>query len=204
MLSHEPKNYALLGYDGTLVMRGVAFRSSRSERFGDTFLRAALRPLLGGDLEAVRGAYLATVEALRTRALPTLDVSSRVRLTRSPQDYLASRDTRRELPYEAMLSSGRTMWTVGERVRVYRRANGQGGLADDPDDEEAVGRDRPVDARDYDGEHYVRVLRHTFAARFVRALTPADFSVVFADPDQPSLFSAPVDGIRTILTPERA
>ncbi|HEY6553132.1 MAG TPA: ribonuclease H-like domain-containing protein, partial [Vicinamibacteria bacterium] len=28
MLSHEPKNYALLGYDGRLVLRGVAFRSS--------------------------------------------------------------------------------------------------------------------------------------------------------------------------------
>src|SRR5690348_11370149 len=27
MLSHEPKNYALLGYDGALLLRGVAFRS---------------------------------------------------------------------------------------------------------------------------------------------------------------------------------
>src|SRR5262249_10925919 len=29
MLSHEPKNYALLAYDGELLLRGVAFRSSR-------------------------------------------------------------------------------------------------------------------------------------------------------------------------------
>src|SRR5205823_5895557 len=35
MLSHEPKNYALLRYDGSLILRGVAFRSSRAEPFGE-------------------------------------------------------------------------------------------------------------------------------------------------------------------------
>ena len=56
MLSHEPKNYALLGYDGTLVLRGVAFRSSRAEPFGSDFLRRAIRALLQGDVEQVRTA----------------------------------------------------------------------------------------------------------------------------------------------------
>ena len=60
MLSHEPKNYALLGYDGTLVLRGVAFRSSRAEPFGEAFLRRAIARLLAGDVVGVRDAYLAT------------------------------------------------------------------------------------------------------------------------------------------------
>src|SRR6202022_2550102 len=51
MLSHEPKNYALLGYDGTLVLRGVAFRSSRAEPFGELFLRRAIGRLLVGDVD---------------------------------------------------------------------------------------------------------------------------------------------------------
>src|SRR6185436_13109367 len=46
MLSHEPKNYALLPYDAPLVLRGVAFRSSRNEPFGERFLRRALEHLL--------------------------------------------------------------------------------------------------------------------------------------------------------------
>src|SRR5205085_3848949 len=50
MLSHEPKNYALLGYDGTLLLRGVAFRSSRAEPFGESFLRRAVVRLLSGDV----------------------------------------------------------------------------------------------------------------------------------------------------------
>ena len=92
MLSHEPKNYALLAYDGTLLLRGVAFRSSRAEPFGEAFLRRAIARLLVGDVAGVRDAYLATLDALRRRELPTYDVSSRVRLTKSPAEYL--RDAR--------------------------------------------------------------------------------------------------------------
>ena len=58
MLSHEPKNYALLGYDGRLVLRGVAFRSSRAEPFGEAFLRRAVARLLAGDVAGVRQVYV--------------------------------------------------------------------------------------------------------------------------------------------------
>ena len=58
-----------------------------------------------------------------------------------------------------------------------------------------------ADRRDYDVDHYARVLRETFAARLERAFTPADFEAVFADPDQLSLFAPPVATIRTVLTP---
>jgi DNA polymerase I len=197
MLSHEPKNYALLGYDDTLVLRGVAFRSSRAEPYGEAFLRRALRRLLVGDIVGVREAYVETVTALRRRELPTHDVSSRVRLTKSPEAYLESRDGRRELTYEAMLASGRTSWSVGDRVRVYRTESGSGGVVTDPDE---AGMDAFVDRRDYDVEHYVRVLRDTFAARLARALTLTDFDAVFADPVQLSLFTPLLDTIRTVLT----
>lgn len=198
MLSHEPKNYALLTYDGALVLKGVGSRSSRAEPFGDAFLRRSLPRLLLGDVAGVRDAYLEAVLALRRRDLPTFDVSSRVRLTRTPEEYLAMRDNRRELTYEALLASGRTSWSVGDRVRVYRTDAGYGGLVTDPD-EEGAGLERR-DARDYDVEHYVRVLRDTFAARLARAFTPGDFDAVFADPGQPSLFPSFLSAMRTVLT----
>jgi len=71
MLSHEPKNYALLGYDGSLILRGVAFRSSRAEPFGDAFLRKAIARLLVDDIPGVQEAYLTTLSALRRRELTT-------------------------------------------------------------------------------------------------------------------------------------
>lgn len=198
MLSHEPKNYALLGYDGTLLLRGVAFRSSRAEPFGEAFLRRSLGRLLAGDVAGVRDAYLATIRALRRRELPTHDVSSRVRLTKTPARYLETRDSRRELTYEAMLASGRTSWKVGERVRVYSSKTGYGGVVTDPDDEAVV--TGSADLRDYDVDHYLGVLRHTFAARLARAFTPADYAAVFEGPDQASLFTPSLATIRTILT----
>ena len=194
MLSHEPKNYALLGYDGTLILRGVAFRSSRSEPFGNAFLRLAIPRLLIGDVEGMRDAYLGTIAALRARMLPTRDVSSRVRLTKSPERYLVSREKRRELPYEALLANGRREWDVGDRIRVYRRQNGEGGLVDVDDDAGSP------DPRDYDVDYYVRLLRTTYAERLSRAFRPEDFDCLFADPDQYTLFAPPVASVRPVLT----
>ncbi len=59
MLSHEPKNYALLRYDGSLILRGAAFRSSRAEPFGEAFLREALAHLLAAMLASGRTSWRA-------------------------------------------------------------------------------------------------------------------------------------------------
>jgi DNA polymerase elongation subunit (family B) len=197
MLSHEPKNYALLGYDGSLLLRGVAFRSSRAEPFGESFLRHALHRLLVGDVRGVRAIYLETVDALRRREIPTLKVAARVRLTKTPERYRETRENRRELPYEAMLASGRPRWHVGDKVRVYRTGTGAGAVAPEVDDEGATDL---ADPRDYDVAHYERVLRDHFAPRLARAFRPEDYAVVFADPDQPSLFAPPIETIHTVLT----
>jgi DNA polymerase elongation subunit (family B) len=191
MLSHEPKNYALLGYDGALVLRGVAFRSSRAEPFGEAFLRRAVGRLLVGDVSGVREAYVTTLDALRRRELRAFEVSSRVRLTKTPAEYLSSREGRRELPYEAMLASGRTQWSLGDRVRVYRTRSGGGAVVDEDDG--------AADRRDYDVNHYGRVLRETFAARLERAFTGADYEAMFADPEQMSLFAPDLAAIRPVL-----
>jgi DNA polymerase I len=206
MLSHEPKNYALLPYEGPLVLRGVAFRSSRAEPFGEAFLRRAITCLLTGDVPGVRAAYLETAGALASRAIPTFDVSSRVRLTKTPDEYLDTREQRRELPYEALLTNGRKEWSSGERIRVYRARSGRAGLLPDPDrdpgkspeGEEASAASN--DPRDYDIDFYTRVLRDTFAARLARAFTAEDFETVFADTRQRNLFEASISNIRAILS----
>ncbi len=195
MLSHEPKNYALQTYDGALILRGVAFRSSRAEPFGEAFLRTAIARLFANDVAGVRAAYLDTVLALRRRSLSTRDVSSRVRLTKTPAQYFATRTAREELAYEALLASGRTTWAVGEHVRVYRTVRGGARALDEQDDEQLA-----ADPRDYDVEHYVRILRDNFATRLSRAFSPDDHAVVFADPDQLTLFAPSLASVRPILT----
>jgi DNA polymerase, archaea type len=185
MLSHEPKNYVLLGYDGALHLRGVAFRSSRAEPFGEAFLRDAIGKLLVGDIAGVQRAYVDAIANLRARRVTAFDVSSRVKLTKTAAEYAQTRESRRELAYEAMFAAGRTSWTVGDRVHVYR-AIGGAALQDG-------------DKRDYDIEHYVRVLRDSYASRLARAFEPDDFAALFDDPDQLRLFAKSVSTIRPIL-----
>ncbi|HEU4409158.1 MAG TPA: DNA polymerase domain-containing protein [Polyangiaceae bacterium] len=186
MFSHEVKNYALLTYGGDLRLRGVALRSSRAEPFGERFLREALRATLEGDVPAVRRAFLATVDALRSRALPTADVAARLRLSKSPAEYAKSRPSHREAPYEAMLASGRTTWTPGERVLVYR-AEGRGHrLSPEPP---------APDPRDYDAEHYVALLSSSYAARLRKAFAPDDWAQLFRLDGQRGLFDPPLEGI---------
>lgn len=207
MLSHEPKNYALLPYSGPVVLRGVAFRSSRAEPFGEAFLRRAIEFLLRGDIMGVRRAYVDAVTALRERSVPTARVTMFMRLTKTPEQYRAVRATRREFVYEALIESGAAQWRVGERVRVYRAIGGRPALL--PSDLEEAGStfeetSMPTasarDLRDYDAEYYVNALRANFATRLERALEPEHFDLVFADPRQPSLFTPLLATARPRLT----
>src|SRR6266540_2671928 len=149
MLAHEVKNYALLTYGDDLIVRGVALRSSRSEPFGERFLREALRCTLTGDMAGLRRVYHQTIAALGDRTLTSADVAAVARLSKTPEAYQASRARLRESPYEALLAAGRTTWRLGERVRFYKAADGttvwlpdvaDEEIIDDEDDEQEVDR----------------------------------------------------------------
>jgi DNA polymerase I len=201
MFSHEPKNYALLRYDGALQLRGVAFRSSRIEPFAAEFLGRALGCLLHSDLPGIKAAYVEAALSLRRRGYPTEQLAARLRLSKTPEEYAAVRASRRELPYEALLASGRTHWQSGERVHVYRASGGRAALLGERESElaEADGGEQTA-ARDYDVGYYLRLLRETYASRLSRALSPGAFATMFDDPAQQTLFDSPLHGQRPILT----
>jgi DNA polymerase I len=216
MFSHEVKNYALLTYDGRLIVHGVAMRSSRAEPYGERFLRQALLCAMTGDIPGLRGAFLDTVEALRERRLPASDLAARVRLSKTPEAYAASRASHPEPAYEALLNAGRTRWYPGERVRFYRargknkyvwlpeetaetstnndwREEGQQqDIAIMPAQREAIAA-----SRDYNVDHYLQALVTSYAARLRKAFAPADFEQLFRL-DQLSLFDQPIENIQPL------
>jgi DNA polymerase elongation subunit (family B) len=200
MLSHEAKNYALLTSDGRLLLKGVAFRSSRAEPFGEEFLRVAIARLLAHDVPGVRAAYLETRDALHTRRLPTLAVAARVQLRKSPEMYERTRHSRREFAYDAVWQCRGGTWRAGDRVRVYRAAGGRGRVIDELDGEAYV----DDDPRDYDAVYYASLLRRTFATRLARAFRPPDFERLFADAEQLPLFAPALEEIRPVATRDPA
>ncbi|KQR15477.1 DNA polymerase [Deinococcus sp. Leaf326] len=189
MLSHEIKNYALLRYDDRLDLRGAAFESSRTEAYGRAFLQQALRCLLSSNVAGVRQAFLEARHALEARTCTNADVASRVRLTKSPEQYAATRGGRREATYEALHSLGRS-WQAGERISLYHREGS--GLT--PLDTNAEGRD-------YDVRHYTAALVGAYATRLRKGLAPEDFSQIFDASAQPGLFDRPFEDMRPRWSP---
>jgi DNA polymerase elongation subunit (family B) len=218
MLSHEVKNYALLTYDEQLLVHGVALRSSRAEPFGESFLRKALHCVMLGDVVGVRKVFLEMVADLRHRRLPASDLATRVKLSKAPETYLANRASHSEPAYEALLNAGRTYWHPGERVRFYRtRSKGYIWLPDENEESSATNNDWRARAdgrvekaeividrheianrRDYDVEHYLHVLRNSYAARLKKVFSDDDFEQLFRLESQPSLFDLdpPIESIQ--------
>ncbi|HET9920184.1 MAG TPA: DNA polymerase domain-containing protein, partial [Ktedonobacteraceae bacterium] len=216
MFSHEVKNYALLTYDGRLIVHGVALRSSRAEPFGERFLRRALFCTMTDDIPGLHQTYLEMVTALRRRELSPSDLGARVRLSKTPEAYQASRASHPEAQYEALLAAGRSRWFPGERVRFYRARGGGYVWLPDENEETSLHNDweeqertdgkeleheLPVstpkrrEQRDYDVEHYLHVLITSYAARLRKAFAPEDFEQLFRLDGQSGLFDRPVESI---------
>jgi DNA polymerase, archaea type len=193
MYSHEVKNYALLGYDGTLTVRGGALRSSRSEPFAEAWLQRALRYLLEpvpeprsrlrvGDVLGLRQSFLETIKRLHKREFSLEEVATRAKLSKTPEQYATS--NRSEAVYEALLASGRQRWTVGTKVRIYRATGGVWRLLPENPSQ-----------RDYDIDHYVRLLRASYAERLRKAFKGEDFEQLFRNDEQPGLFDGPLEAL---------
>ena len=186
MYSYAEKNYALQGYDGAVRLVGGSFRSSKSERYGEHFLRQAAPLLLAGDFPALRELYLDTIAFLRARHVPVEDVCTSVILTKTADAY--SRSGRSEEQYEVLLAAGRDDWRPGQRVRYYQARGRRKKLLEHFED-------------DYDAEYYVRRLRETYCQRLARAVTSEDFELLFGQ--NLSLFETSLSDIRPITTRER-
>ena len=198
MLSYKKKNYALLGYDGTLKFKGSSLVSRSSERFGRAFVRDAIRLLLAEDVQGLHDLYLrhrrqieahdwAGVESFqRTETLKTslLDYQRAVganERTRSAAYEVARREAER---------TGRPT-RIGDRVSYYI-AEGGGRVFESA--RASVHWD-PA-APDESTAFYLDRLDQ-LAARFEPFFeTPAQFRLVFSEED---LFGFDPAGVRLVV-----
>ena len=127
----------------------AASRSARAapSRSARRSCAARSRACSSGDVAGVREAYVATVAALRRRELPTYDVSSRVRLTKTParvpRDARAAaradlRGAARERPDDVDASASACASTAPQAAAAA--------LVPDPDDDDGARRARATRA----------------------------------------------------------
>jgi DNA polymerase I len=115
MLSLKLKNYALLGYDGSVILKGSSLRSRREERYLRRFLHdAVVRQLRPADHGSMRDFYLDVAERILAGALPPDDIFRTETIT---DQTFRSESNRR-------LADAVEGERVGERIAVYQRADG--------------------------------------------------------------------------------
>lgn len=115
MLSLKLKNYALLEYDGRVVLKGSSLRSRREETYLRRFIRDAVSRLLQPDeFGSVRDYYLDIAEQIVTGRLEPTDLARWETVT----DQTHTSRTNRKL------ADAIGDLRVGERVQVYQRNDG--------------------------------------------------------------------------------
>jgi DNA polymerase elongation subunit (family B) len=121
MFSYRMKNYALLGLDGNLTIKGAALKSRGLEPFQRRFMRELLRMRLSGkdaEVPALKAEY---EDAIRNRRWPIRELAKTETLQEAPASYKAktARSARaRNAAYELALASGRE-YRAGDQVAYY-------------------------------------------------------------------------------------
>jgi len=120
MLSLKMKTYGLLGYDGSLLLKGSALRSRRMEGCFQEFLRTAALHLMLGERDKAREAYFQLAERIQKKELRPEEIGQWAMLKRSTAE--------KQPRLNRLLRSTQGQWKFGERVVIYERDNGELGL----------------------------------------------------------------------------
>ena len=128
MASLRTKNYALLGQDGRMILKGSGLRSRREERVLRQFLEDAARSVIEDSPRRVRDLYLDTALAVQQRQLAPEEIARWETIT---EKTFTSESNKRV----ALAAEGER---IGERVPVYQRADGNLARLDDYDQDEDV------------------------------------------------------------------
>lgn len=127
MFAYKTKNYALLEYDGRIIIKGSGLRSRGVERYLRDFTGELIRLLLTGKAAAVERLYAEYLARLRSRELDLSWVARTETLNESPEVYrekvrLGSRN--RSAAFEIAISSGR-VYRAGDHVSYYVSGSGK-------------------------------------------------------------------------------
>jgi DNA polymerase I len=194
MLSYKKKNYALLGYDNKIEVKGSSLSSRLMERFGREYIREAIECVLRQDVGALHALYIAFRRRIVQRELNVTAFSRVETLRDSLADYstdVALGKRTRSAAYEVGLMLDRPL-RPGDRVAYYVT-----GADPNPRTFEHC---KPAEAwdpnfPDENTSYYLRRLEE-LSEKFKPFFTPKDYRAIFSDDD---LFPFSPEGM-TILT----
>jgi DNA polymerase elongation subunit (family B) len=121
MLSYKMKNYALLGYDNRMIMKGSSLVSRSIERFGRTYIQRCVDCLLRDDIEGLHHLYTMLRNDILEHKLDVRDFARTESLKEPLTEYQRAVEMgrrNRNAAYEIALATDRT-FKPGDAVSYY-------------------------------------------------------------------------------------
>ncbi|MGC8654446.1 MAG: DNA polymerase domain-containing protein [Candidatus Kryptoniota bacterium] len=198
MLSYKKKNYALLGYDGKIKIKGSALISRSIEKFGREFINSCIEMLLREDIEGIHKLFLEYSDSISSRQMPLEKMLRTETLKESIEQYTASVNSskrNRSASYESVISAG-LQYRPGDKVSFYIT----GSDANPRTFSNArIYDERSAQKKDYNINYYLKKL-YEYAQRFLPFFEYGDFQNIFSD-EKDSLFKPDLSSVKIKTAP---
>jgi DNA polymerase elongation subunit (family B) len=127
MFSYKSKNYALLGYDGAVQVKGSALRSRGMEKYLREYMGEVIGHLLRGEKSQARAVYGDYCRRLKERGFPVSWLAKTETLGESPATYrqkVAKGQRNRSAAYELAARSDHE-YRAGDQLSYYVTGSGK-------------------------------------------------------------------------------
>ncbi|RNC70646.1 MAG: DNA polymerase II [Desulfuromonadales bacterium] len=128
IFSYKMKNYALLGYDGKVTVKGSALRSRGIERYLRDFMAETIKLLLQGEGEKVPALHDEYLRRLRDHQTPIERLAKTETLGEAPATYLQKVRQGKRNPSAAfeIALQGEREFRAGDQISYYVTGRGRG------------------------------------------------------------------------------
>ncbi len=181
ILSYKKKNYALLGYDDKIMIKGSSLVSRSIERFGRSFIQQAIDCIMNNRIPELHALYLEVERSLHEHSIDVRDFARTETLKDSLQEYardIANQRRNRTASYELAMNA-QQKFKIGDRISYYITGN----------DANIKGFENAKEASEWDPNfpdenvaYYLKRLDE-FAAKFKPFFSDRDFYAVFSSED---------------------
>ncbi|HCV42795.1 MAG TPA: DNA polymerase [Bacteroidetes bacterium] len=190
MLSYKKKNYALLGYDDRVKVKGSSLASRSMERFGRNYILQCIGCLLNGDIMGLHTLYSSLHHSIADHKLDIRDFS-RVEVLRDSLDKykteVESGKRNRSAAYEVALAGSKHI-RPGDRVAYYVTGHDANLRTFEHC---RASEEWDPNFPDQNSPYYIKRLDE-FSEKFSPFFLPQDFRAIFSADD---LFSFSPEGI---------
>ena len=190
MISYMKKNYALLGYDKIMILKGSSLTSRSGEKFGRDFVRRGFETLLTEDIDGLHNLFTEYRNKILNHELDISDFSRTESLKNSLEQYLEdvkSGKRSKSITYEIVTRAGMEV-SKGDRITFYISGTGAGSSAYDKG---KLASEWNKEKPDENTQFYLKRLDE-HCQKFLPFFKPQDYSMIFSDD---TLFAFSAEGI---------